>query len=251
MPTFQYYVKLVRMETEDTLNMSNDVVVVMNALADGGPKNLDQATDMLWVLAGELSENANLIKSLRGLVNRKQLTGLLNDRGFNEETMKEQNRVDRGQSIGGVIISIDLAGFKRINDEYNMGVGDQALQTFANAIKDFGFRDTDIIGNPGGDEFVIIVTNTSLDYPKAGNSVLNDFSHASGLWAKIDALNKATQSVPFEFEYNGKMVEEHISARTSVADYDANVSIKDALANADEKAKLIKKFTKQYIRGGR
>lgn len=241
----------------DTSKLSNSAIDVLNTLVDRGPTDIGHATDMLWVLASELSENAKLIRSLEDLANRKQLTGLLNDRGFAEEISKEQNRVDRGQSVGGVIISIDLAGFKRINDTYNEQIGDLALQKFAELLKQFGFRDIDIIGNPGGDEFIVILTNTEFSYPKAGDEVSTHFENAGGIWGKIDALNKATQKIPFQFEYMDpktkevKTIDETITARMTISEYDSKTTIKNALADANEKAKLIKKFTTQYVLGGR
>jgi len=246
------------MDKTDYSTLPLDAIGVLNRLTDGGPSDMDEAVDMLWVLAGALEQKMQIIKTLERLVNRKQLTGLLNDRGFEAEIDKEEKRMSRGQTKGGVVISIDLAGFKRINDDYNMQVGDLGLQKFADVLKDFGFRDTDIIGNPGGDEFIIIVTDTELQYPMASDGVSKHFSEkSSGLWGKIDKLNELTTDIPFNFEYQdpktGKIefIEEELNARISLADYNENKPIKAALAQADEKAKLIKKFTEQYVPGGR
>ncbi len=155
------------MKPTDTRILSNQAVNIMSKLTRGErPRDVEHAEDLLWEMAGEINNQALaihqrdvLIEQLSNLVNTKQLTGLLNDRGFEKALSQEQNRIDRGQSKGGVIVSIDLAGFKRINDDYNLQVGDQALEKFAEVIKKFGFRETDILGNPGGDEFVIIMTD--------------------------------------------------------------------------------------------
>jgi len=240
----------------DTSYLSDAATYILNKLLEGGPNSIDQANDWLWILAGELNQKVALIKKLETLVNHKQLTGLLNDRGFNEEIAKEQNRVNRRQSNGGVIVSLDLAGFKRINDRYNTQIGDQALQLFAEIMKEFGFRDTDILGNPGGDEFIVVITDTELIMPEtivAGTKVFHDFNKTnSSLWKKIDEFSRLTQAIPFEFEYKGEIVTETIHARIAVTEYNKKTSLKQALARADEIANgALKAMTKQYIPGGR
>ena len=240
------------MEPMETELLSGPAVSVLNKLLDGGPDNMNQALDMLWILAGELHQKIALVRHLEGMVNRKQLTGLLNDRGFDSEITKEQDRVNRGQSRGGVVVSIDLAGFKRINDTYTTEIGDLALKKFADTVKDFGFRSTDILGNPGGDEFIIIMTNTDLDFPKQDPYNLSaEFHGEESLWRKVNRLGRATRAIPFEFEYQGKDACELIRARLSVTEYDEKNPLKAALNQADEQAKLIKKFTQQYVPGGR
>ena len=172
------------MKQTDTRILSNQAINIMSRLTRGEkPRDLDHAEDLLWEMAAEINNQALaihqrdvLIEQLSDLVNTKQLTSLLNDRGFESAISKEQNRVDRGQSKGGVIVSIDLAGFKRINDDYNLQIGDLALKKFADVIRDFGFRETDIIGNPGGDEFVIVMKNVT------------DFEHVSSFIAQLVAL---------------------------------------------------------------
>ena len=51
---------------------------------------------------------------------------------------------------------VDLNEFKQVNDEYGHQVGDQVLMNAAERIRK-SLRADDIIGRPGGDEFVVLV----------------------------------------------------------------------------------------------
>lgn len=59
------------------------------------------------------------------------------------------------------IIMLDIDHFKKINDTYGHQVGDMVITTIANIIRD-NIRLTDIAGRYGGEEFCIILPNTSL-----------------------------------------------------------------------------------------
>jgi len=58
---------------------------------------------------------------------------------------------------------LDIDFFKKINDTYGHIIGDEVLIRVANKIKE-NIRETDIFGRWGGEEFLIIATNTSLEY---------------------------------------------------------------------------------------
>ena len=59
-----------------------------------------------------------------------------------------------------VIISIDLNDFKYIYDTYGHQVGDKALCTFIDILKNYFPRET-FIGRMGGDEFIVVLENIS------------------------------------------------------------------------------------------
>ena len=60
------------------------------------------------------------------------------------------------------MLFIDLNDFKGINDEFGHEVGDQLLKIAAERLKK-GLRSHDIIGRPGGDEFVALVPDVDSD----------------------------------------------------------------------------------------
>ena len=76
------------------------------------------------------------------------LTGLLNRNAVE----REMNLSMRTQG-SGLMFMIDLDGFKRINDELGHLEGDELLRGVANAISS-QFRESDVVGRYGGDEFV-------------------------------------------------------------------------------------------------
>jgi len=82
------------------------------------------------------------------------LTGLYNRRGFlvyADHLLKLSDRTQRGL----ILIYADLDNMKWINDEFGHEEGDQALVTAAGVLKKT-FRNSDVIGRVGGDEFAIL-----------------------------------------------------------------------------------------------
>jgi diguanylate cyclase len=55
---------------------------------------------------------------------------------------------------------LDLDGFKKVNDEYNHAIGDQILVLITALLKN-SIRKVDILARYGGDEFVILMPETS------------------------------------------------------------------------------------------
>jgi diguanylate cyclase (GGDEF)-like protein len=82
------------------------------------------------------------------------LTGVLNRRGFERDAAKRltQSKDD----ATGALLFIDLNDFKSINDEFGHEIGDQLLKIAAERLRK-SLRSVDIIGRPGGDEFVALV----------------------------------------------------------------------------------------------
>ena len=89
------------------------------------------------------------------------LTGLNNRRGFDDQLKKLLN--DRRRTGNGFsLIMADLDHFKDINDNYGHLVGDKVLQAFGKLLLS-KTRETDFVARFGGEEFVLLLPNTSLD----------------------------------------------------------------------------------------
>lgn len=87
------------------------------------------------------------------------LTGLFNRRHFMELANQELNRAIRFDNPMSILM-VDLDNFKRINDTYGHQTGDLVLKKFS-AVCRQAFREIDILGRMGGEEFAILLPETS------------------------------------------------------------------------------------------
>ena len=108
----------------------------------------------------EEAEKEDLIKTLNHLSTTDSLTGLLNRRALNDMLGHEIERANRYENVLSLIIcDVDL--FKHINDTYGHTAGDRALTAVSEVLRRT-LRKADILGRYGGDEFMIILPETSL-----------------------------------------------------------------------------------------
>jgi two-component system, cell cycle response regulator len=145
-------------------------IVVITALDDAGVAVRavrEGAQD--YLVKGDL-DVSNLVRSLRYAVERHRmltnlenklliddLTGLYNRRGF-MHLAAQQLKLARRMGTLLLLIFIDLDDLKKINDQYGHTEGDQALATFAEVLT-MTFRESDILGRVGGDEFAVLAIN--------------------------------------------------------------------------------------------
>ncbi len=124
------------------------------------------------VLAGQLStmrqklrqhrdELAQALETNRLLAIRDELTGLHNRRHVFELMQLELQRAERsGRPLCLALIDIDH--FKRVNDQHGHAQGDAVLRVFA-ATASAALRDTDTLGRWGGEEFIVMLPETTAD----------------------------------------------------------------------------------------
>lgn len=89
------------------------------------------------------------------------LTGLYNRRYMAELLEKELHRMARKKQPAGIVI-IDIDRFKGFNDRYGHEAGDVVLREFSLFLRK-NIREEDFACRYGGDEFVIILPETSLE----------------------------------------------------------------------------------------
>lgn len=104
-------------------------------------------------------ENNILLEKLKELSVKDSHTGLYNYRYLMENLASEVKRARRYVFPLSVIM-LDIDYFKSINDVYGHQFGDIILKEFAKCLKDFA-RSVDIITRYGGEEFVIVLPDTS------------------------------------------------------------------------------------------
>jgi diguanylate cyclase (GGDEF)-like protein/PAS domain S-box-containing protein len=105
-----------------------------------------------------------LVNKLIHLSRTDDLTGLLNRRALIERLGDEVLRSRRYKADLALIIC-DIDYFKEINDTYGHDAGDKVLRIISTLIKEL-LRQTDMIGRYGGDEFLLILPETSLEGAK-------------------------------------------------------------------------------------
>jgi len=86
-------------------------------------------------------------------------TNLLNDRYLRRRLQEEFKRAVRYGTPLSVMV-LDLDHFKQINDKYGHDCGDQVLKEFGRVVIE-NAREIDIVGRFGGEEFLMILPNTS------------------------------------------------------------------------------------------
>jgi diguanylate cyclase (GGDEF)-like protein/PAS domain S-box-containing protein len=100
---------------------------------------------------------------------RDHLTGLFNRRYLEETLKRELHRAKRKNTTLGIIM-FDVDNFKKYNDSYGHAAGDLVLQEMGKLMQDH-IRKEDVPARYGGDEFVIILPDVSIEV------VLNRATH--------------------------------------------------------------------------
>jgi diguanylate cyclase (GGDEF)-like protein/PAS domain S-box-containing protein len=123
-----------------------------------------EANDRLRQTLGDLERTREQIhtqnEELRRLAMRDPMTGCLNRRAFFDSAA---DLVDAAlkRDANLCCIMTDIDHFKGVNDLHGHGVGDQVIQVVARALAG-SIRNTDMLCRYGGEEFCILLPNTTL-----------------------------------------------------------------------------------------
>ncbi|MFC3122398.1 diguanylate cyclase [Agaribacter flavus] len=105
----------------------------------------------------ELKRKTDMLQYLSSI---DGLTGLANRRQFDEHLSSTVRYADR-QHRGLCLLMIDIDRFKQYNDLYGHVRGDDALKVVARVLKKCAARPLDFIARFGGEEFIILLTDSS------------------------------------------------------------------------------------------
>jgi len=120
--------------------------------------------EQLGLKASLCLSNVTAHEKLKFLAYHDPLTGLLNRRVMETALKREFNRATRYDNILSVVF-VDLDNFKRINDKYGHDAGDKLLRYVADKFRDQA-RESDVVAKFAGDEFVIILPETTAEQAK-------------------------------------------------------------------------------------
>ena len=114
-------------------------------------------------------ERLRLESELKQQATHDPLTGVFNRRYFNEVIEQETLRAERYEHPIGLLM-IDVNRFKEINDQRGHHVGDDVLQTIAGVLQQT-VRETDLVVRYGGDEFLVVLTETGTDAAQVADRI--------------------------------------------------------------------------------
>ena len=113
------------------------------------PVGDDIAMTLVDITDGKAKE-----QQMESMATRDPLTGVLNRRGFERDAA--HRLTESADDATGALLFVDLNDFKLVNDKFGHEIGDQLLCIAADRLRR-SLRSCDIIGRPGGDEFVALV----------------------------------------------------------------------------------------------
>ena len=108
---------------------------------------------------GAFFQNQLLLRQLEEKANKDALTGLFN-RGYLAQAMEEEQGKFHNYGIHHALVLGDINQLKKLNDQYGHETGDRLIVTVAEALRNT-LRGADIAARTGGDEFIVLLTNST------------------------------------------------------------------------------------------
>ena len=167
------------------------------------------------------------------LARKDELTGAANRRSFFESAQIEIDRTHRYKHPF-TLAYIDIDEFKQVNDSLGHEAGDRALRTFSGTMLK-NIRSTDVLARIGGDEFVLLLSETGYDQAHTVIEKLNVLLQEQMAKAKlpvtfsigvvtflrppsgVDDLLKKVDGVMYTVKREGKKTIKHIVWKESAS----------------------------------
>ena len=140
-----------------------------------------------------LDEAERLRKELREQAIRDPLTGLYNRRFLEESLCHEVARARRADSGLGLLM-LDMDNFKNVNDSWGHLAGDGLLRQVSRLLTE-NVRAADVVCRWGGDEFVVVMPETSIDAATCKAESLRQLLGHAAMELREMKLPEATFSV--------------------------------------------------------
>ena len=186
-------------------------ITILRTQADVGP--------MMIAVIRDVSEVLFYQHELQRLADTDPLTALLNRRAFRDKAVREiEQSLSRNSSVSTILF--DLDNFKSVNDTYGHDAGDDVIHNFAETVKDTVSKHV-LVGRWGGEEFITLLPNTSLDHAGMVAEAVRRNVEVKGLMKYASNPPKITVSAGVaDMAQNGESLSVLIS-RADTALYDA------------------------------
>ncbi|WP_455757685.1 GGDEF domain-containing protein [Sulfurimonas sp.] len=148
-------------------------------------------------------------EKLKILATTDVLTQLNNRSKIDEELVKQHDNFNRNKRVFSIII-LDIDYFKNVNDTYGHQIGDYVLKTISMILKE-NTRSIDMVGRWGGEEFLIVCTETYID----------------GAYAMAENLRTSIEAYKFEYI-------EHITISLGISQIKEDMSIFELIKKTDK-----------------
>ena len=182
--------------------------------------------ELFGQLVGSSIGNIRLFEKIQRQATTDGLTGLVNHKTFYEILEKE---LWRSRRYGGQIslIMVDIDNLKKINDAYGHRAGDKVIRETSRRIKEC-IRQIDTAARYGGDEFAVILPNTSLsDATVVAERMVDRIAHRPVSWKK-DQIS--------------------VSISVGLGQYDADTNPEDITSRSDQALYSAKQAGKNTVR---
>jgi diguanylate cyclase (GGDEF)-like protein len=138
-------------------------VLVLDSAQPGSFSLTDvQSLESVADICATATQNSHYVERVKQLAYLDGLTGIFNRRYFELRIEEEVERARRFNS-GMAVIMVDIDQFKRLNDEFGHLLGDEVLRQVSSIFYQ-QLRKIDVVCRYGGEEFAILLSQTSQQH---------------------------------------------------------------------------------------
>jgi diguanylate cyclase (GGDEF)-like protein len=179
------------------------------------------------VMRDRLSDSNDRLKralvKIEELAITDELTGLYNRRHL-MNVLEQQRAITNREGSSFVLAFIDLDNFKRVNDGYGHGTGDDLLRQFSELLQD-SVREIDLVSRYGGEEFVLLLSGVEIETATI----------------VVERIREAVEVLPFT-QMNLAM-----TISVGITEYKAPEAVAETLDRADKLLYVAKQFGRNRV----
>ena len=160
------------------LRLADRCIGVMSAQSYRDGAFDDSSIRLLTAIGEQMAlavQNAELFREARNRADRDPLTNVFHHR-YLKTRLEEEARRANEESLPLAVLMLDLDNFKLVNDTYGHLIGDEALR-LVTGVLNATCRATDVVGRYGGDEFMVILPETT---PQQATAIAERIDHELG-----------------------------------------------------------------------